>query len=189
MIRTFIAIPIPDPVRVELARIIDALRVKNKKNRGVRWVRPEGIHLTLKFLGNIDESMVGPISDRLDDIATSYDYLDLGLDELGVFPGMERPRVVWVGLRGGIDILEKMAAQLDRMAADFGVKKESRPFRAHLTLGRLKFPTVLDINLEIRDVGFSAHEVLFYKSELFRDGARHTVLNRTRLRSKGGKNG
>ncbi|MCD6280915.1 MAG: RNA 2',3'-cyclic phosphodiesterase [Deltaproteobacteria bacterium] len=183
MIRTFIAIPLPGQIKDEIGRVIGQLR---RQNRGVRWVNPENMHLTLKFLGNIDESLVDDISARLDDTASRYGLLNLFLDKLGCFPGKERPRVIWVGLKGDIDTLGEVAREIDEMTADFGVKRETRPFRAHITLGRLKFPTVLDMEVQLDNLGFQSTELLFFRSELLRSGARYTVLHRSKLMSQGG---
>jgi len=182
MIRTFIAVPIPDPVQKVLADTIFRLRASYPE---VKWVRPEGIHLTLKFLGNIEEDMVDGIAMGLDDIVRDYPRLDLSLKGLGVFPNERRPRVIWVGFQGDIDVLADLALRLDKMCAGFGIKMESRPFSAHLTLGRLKRPTMIDLNLDIKKVGLPAREVFLYKSELLRCGARYTILHKSYLGYKG----
>ncbi len=184
MIRTFIATPIPDSLRDVLSDTIFRLRALYPQ---VRWVRPESIHLTLKFLGNIAEDMVDGIARGLDDIVCDYPCIDLSLKGLGVFPNKRRPRVIWVGFQGDIDVLEDMALRLDRTCADFGIKMESRPFSAHLTLGRLKRPTMIDLDLDIEEVDFSAREVFLYKSELLRGGARYTILHKSYLGSEGGQ--
>ncbi len=183
MIRTFIAIPLPEHVKKEVHRVIGLLR---QRNRGVRWVKPDNMHLTLKFLGNIDESFVDDISRALDDIASHYAQLELSIDRLGSFPGPERPRVIWVGLDGDLKSLSEIARDIDDMATDFGVKRETRPFRAHITLGRLKIPTMIDMDVQLDNLGFQSTELLFFKSELLRNGARYTVLHRSKLISQGG---
>ncbi|MCD6570363.1 MAG: RNA 2',3'-cyclic phosphodiesterase [Deltaproteobacteria bacterium] len=185
MIRTFIAVPIPEPVQKVLADTLFRLRASYPE---VKWIRPESIHLTLKFLGNIKEDMVGGIAMGLDNVVQNYPCLNLSLKGLGAFPNTRRPRVIWIGLQGDIGVLKDLASRLDKMCANFDIKMEPRPFRAHLTLGRLKRPTMIDLNLAIKEVNFTASEVLLYKSELFRDGAKYTVLYRSPLGSKGGDN-
>ncbi|MEA3223985.1 MAG: RNA 2',3'-cyclic phosphodiesterase [Thermodesulfobacteriota bacterium] len=182
MIRTFIAVPLPDPLRDVLSDTIFRLRALYPQ---VRWVRPESIHLTLKFLGNIAEDMVDGIARGLDDIVRDYPCLDLSLKGLGVFPNKRRPRVIWVGFQGDIDVLADLALRLDKMCAGFGIKMESRPFSAHLTLGRLKRPTMIDSGLDIEEIDLFAREVFLYKSELLRGGARYTILHKSYLGCKG----
>jgi len=182
MIRTFVAVDLPEEIKSDLAYAVADLR---RESRGVKWVRPEGLHITLKFLGDIDERIVGPLSKELDGVALDYRPLSLEVEGLGAFPNPRRPRVVWAGLGGEIEILQEIAERVDRVCASFGVKPEKRPFRAHITIGRLKVPTMIDLNKELRKKGFLATEMVLYQSELFPTGARYTVLNRSILGHKG----
>ncbi len=182
MIRTFVAIDLPEEVKAELASVIAGLRQKNDR---VRWVKPDSMHLTLKFLGDIPEQSVGPLSAELDTAARDFTPLSLAVEGLGAFPNLRRPRVVWAGLSGEIEGLRQIASRVDKACASFGVKPEKRPFQAHITIGRLKVPTVVDLNKELRKKGFSATEIVLYQSELLPTGARYTVLNRSILGHKG----
>ena len=182
MIRTFIALPIPENLRESLRSAISRLR---SINSGVRWVRPDSIHLTLKFLGDIEEAVVKPLSQELDSVAGSCPELELGLSCLGVFPGKQRPRVIWAGLGGDTAQLSSLASSIDRMCAGFGIKAEKRPFNAHLTLGRLKVPSMVDLDISLIEEWYRAEEVIFYKSELLPTGARHSILHRSSLGHKG----
>lgn len=183
MIRTFIALPIPETITDALRNAISLLR---RMNSGVKWVRPESVHITLKFFGNIKEELVEPISEDLDSIASSVPQLDLGLSGLGVFPNMRRPRVIWVGLSGDITPLGKLAEEIDRGCAKFGIQPEKRPFNAHVTLGRLKVPSMVDLDIDLMEENYRAKEVVFYKSELLPTGARYTILHSSSLGHKGG---
>ena len=182
MIRTFIALPIPDNLKESLRSAISQLK---RINSGLRWVRPESIHLTVKFLGNIEQDLVEPISQQLDSVAGSCPELELGLSGVGVFPGQRRPRVIWAGLGGDIMPLSQLASAIDRMCAGFGIKVEKRPFNAHLTLGRLKVPSMVDLDINLIEEWYRAEEVIFYKSELLPTGARYTILHSSRLGHKG----
>jgi 2'-5' RNA ligase len=182
MIRTFIALPIPENLKEALRDAISRLRRTNSK---VKWVRPESVHITLKFLGNIKEELVEPVSAELDNVALIYPELDLGLSGLGVFPGMRRPRVIWVGLGGDITPLGEMADAIDKVCAKFGIQREKRPFNAHVTLGRLKVPSMVDLDINLMEESFRAQEVVFYKSELLPSGARYTILHSSSLGHKG----
>ncbi|MCK9262789.1 MAG: RNA 2',3'-cyclic phosphodiesterase [Deltaproteobacteria bacterium] len=182
MIRTFAAIDLPEEIKADLAFVIADL---SRKNDRVRWVKPAGMHLTLKFLGDIPEQVVVPLSAELGAVARDFAPLSLAVEGLGAFPNPRRPRVVWAGLSGDLEPLRKLASRVDKACASFGVKPEKRPFQAHITIGRLKIPTVVDLNKELRKKGFSATEIVLYQSELLPTGARYTVLNRSILGHKG----
>lgn len=184
MIRTFIALPIPDNLRKTLRTAISDLR---EKNAGVKWVRPESVHITLKFLGNINEDLIDPLARELDTAASFCPELNLSFSGFGVFPNSRRPRVIWVGLKGDTAQLGELASSIDRGCAKFGIKPEKRPFNAHITLGRLKAPSMIDLDINLIEEDFNATQVLFYKSELLPQGARYTVLHRSSFGHKGGK--
>ncbi len=182
MIRTFVAIDLPEGIKDDLSSVIADL---GRKNDRVRWVKPAGMHLTLKFLGDIPEQTVGTLSAELDAVAREFPPLGLAVEGLGAFPNLRRPRVVWAGMSGDLELLRKLASRVDRACTSFGVKPEKRPFQAHITIGRLKVPTVVDLNKELRKKDFSATEIVLYQSELLPTGARYTVLNRSILGHKG----
>ncbi|HOO91612.1 MAG TPA: RNA 2',3'-cyclic phosphodiesterase, partial [Syntrophales bacterium] len=178
MIRTFIALPIPDDIKDILSETIVALR---SRNSSVKWVKPDNIHLTLKFLGDIEQDLVKSISTELDRTAEHFTEFDLVISDLGVFPGMKRPRVVWAGLHGDTDLIITMASQVDAMCARFGIKSDKRPFSPHITLGRLKMPSMVDLDIRLKEKSFRAKEVIFYRSELLPQGARYTILHTSNL--------
>ena len=105
---------------------------------GVRWVRPEAIHLTLKFLGNIGAESVGPISQAMSRCAASVVPFDLSLGELGAFPSLRTPRVIWIGLGGALDALLGLQVSLEEELERLGYARERHPFSPHLTLGRTR---------------------------------------------------
>jgi 2'-5' RNA ligase len=182
MIRAFVAVDLPDETKEKLSRAIEILR---PINRGVRWVRPDGMHLTLKFLGDIPEEIVRPMSSDLDAAASTIPPLNLALAGLGAFPDTLRPRVVWVGLTGDIQGIKDLALYVDRACASHGIPMERRPFSPHITLGRLRMPSMLDLRVEPVNGGFEASEIVLYKSELSRGGARYTALHRSGLKGRG----
>jgi 2'-5' RNA ligase len=184
MIRAFIAFELPPEVKTYLGEIISGLR----GNRApVRWVKPEGLHITLKFLGDIEEKIVPSLSRQLNDIVASCLPLQLSLSHLGAFPDARRPRVIWAGLRGDTSAMAEIAGKIDRICTSFGMEKEKRPFRAHVTIGRLKVPSVVDLAQELRDTGFTIQNVILYQSELSSQGARYFVMNRSVLGQKKGE--
>jgi 2'-5' RNA ligase len=183
MIRTFIALPIPDDIKDSLQSAI--LQLKGK-NHGVRWVKPEGLHITLKFLGDIHEDLLGTLSVELDRAAQNHQTLKLSLSSCGAFPNVKRPRVVWVGLTGDMEKLSPLAANIDKMCIPYGIAAEKRPFSGHITLGRLKTPTMVDLAIDSVTGIFNASEVMLYRSVLLPSGAQYTVLHRSSLGVKGG---
>jgi 2'-5' RNA ligase len=136
-IRAFIAISLPIKVARALGRVSQIL-AEQVPPKSVRWVTPDRIHLTLRFLGNIDEAKVAAIATELDKVAAEHRAFTLYLDELGSFPNRKRPRVIWVGLEGEEDRLQTLRKAIDTGLIRLGWEPEDRPFRAHLTLGRVK---------------------------------------------------
>jgi RNA 2',3'-cyclic 3'-phosphodiesterase len=184
MIRTFIAFELPGEIKSLLGEAIAGLRLKAK---GVKWVPPEGLHVTLKFLGSIDEALVPPLSRGLDEVARAYPPLKVTLSRLGAFPDARRPRVIWAGLTGDIRAMADIAARVDKVCTPFGMEPEKRPFRAHVTMGRLKVPTVVDLAQEVGESPFTIENIVLYKSELSPSGARYSVLHRSVLGQEKGE--
>jgi 2'-5' RNA ligase len=133
--RTFVAVPIPPPVRARLVQVQEALR---RADADVRWVEAENLHLTLKFLGDLEEPEVERLRELLGQEARRWPELSLRYEGVGVFPSSGLPRVVWAGARGDLEKLAGLAQAIERAALQVGVPREGRPFVAHLTLGRVK---------------------------------------------------
>ena len=104
----------------------------------MRWARPEGVHLTLKFLGDIEASAVDAISRAMARAAQGVAPLELALAGTGAFPTARDPRVLWVGLKGDVESLARLQGRLDAELAPLGFPKEARAFSPHLTLGRVR---------------------------------------------------
>ncbi|MBN2199688.1 MAG: RNA 2',3'-cyclic phosphodiesterase, partial [Candidatus Aminicenantes bacterium] len=179
--RTFLAIDPPESVRREMGRIQEQLK---RTVRGtVRWVRPEGIHLTLKFFGDITGDDITRIADAVEEEAATAKPLELQVKTIGVFPDLKRPRVVWLGMEGDVDRLLALQKELDRRFAALGFPKEDRPFRAHLTLGRIKTPKGLSGVAQAVEQGawveagsFRAEGLTLFQSDLKPAGAVYTKL-------------
>jgi len=136
-IRSFIAVEIADDIRARLAEAQDALRAAGGD---VRWSKPENLHVTLKFLGEISEANVGAACTIVEQVATAHSAFGIQLAGLGAFPSARRPRVVFAELIDASQTLFEMARELDKAMAEIGVERERKPFRSHLTLGRVKSP-------------------------------------------------
>lgn len=139
-LRLFVAIELPAEVRQALLRVQDDLRRAGADR--LRWVRPEGVHLTLKFLGEVEAARVDEITAALRGAAEPFD-LRLRPAQLDGFGGA-RLRVVWVGLEGDVAQLAALAEQIDRALTPLGFPRERRPFAGHLTLARVPEATPLE---------------------------------------------
>lgn len=133
--RAFVAIELPASVRVALAREQARFRAVSVD---ARWTQPEGIHLTLKFLGNISAPQEAQVKDALSRMER-FDAFTVRVQGFGFFPNAKRPRVFWVGLDAPAD-LARLAAQVESAMARLGFPPEDRPFKPHLTLARFKTP-------------------------------------------------
>ena len=135
MLRLFIALPLPGDVARQLEVILNDLR---PQSRDVKWVPVKNIHLTVKFLGDSEEKLVPKITAEIDRIAAEFAPFDSMIDRIGAFPNLRRPRVIWVGGEDEMEQAAKMARQVDLAMRQLRYPKENRPFRAHLTLGRVR---------------------------------------------------
>jgi len=164
--RLFIAMPLPSIIEEALAKIIFDL----KQNRsGVRWVKPQNIHLTLKFLGETDESKVKAIGDVIEKVSKNYNTLSGKIDIIGGFPNLKRPRVIWAGMSNPIEILAEIAEAIEDELEELGFEKEKRKFKSHLTLGRVKdsfgLPGLVEV---IKNYKFMPEELKFDRIVLFK---------------------
>ena len=137
-VRVFVAIDLPASAKDVLRQAVDNLQAELPD--GIRWVRPEGIHLTLKFLGDVESARVADIQQAMERAASGFEptSLRLELSGLGVFPNPREPRVLWAGVTGEMDALGHLQALVDDYLEAAGFARERRPFRPHLTLGRVR---------------------------------------------------
>ena len=135
-IRSFIAIELPEEARKGLARLRKEL--ERDEHKFVKWVDPGGIHLTLKFLGNIPSRRVTEITEAMRRAVQGIFPFSLGISGLGVFPNLSQVRVLWVGVGGELDRLSTLQQNVDSALAALGFPKEERPFVPHLTLARIR---------------------------------------------------
>ena len=135
-IRSFIAIELPEEAREGLARLRKEL--ERDEHRFVKWVDPGGIHLTLKFLGNIPSKRVTEITEAMEEAAHGISPFHLEISGLGAFPSLKQARVFWVGIGGELDNLSRLQQNIDSALAALGFAKEERSFVPHLTLARIR---------------------------------------------------
>ncbi len=179
MIRAFIAVTLDSKVMGKIATATAQLR---PQVIGVRWVTPQNFHLTLKFLGDIDEAMVEAIKGRLGEQLSLFPRFSINAKGLGVFPSPKRPRVLWVGLTG--DRLIALASRAESALQQVGFTPETREFTPHLTIGRWRQAGIASksLNRELEnwktyDFGISRVEsVSLFQSVLKSEGASYNRL-------------
>ena len=133
--RVFIAIELGKEIKEALSKIQDELKTVQGD---VKWVEPQNIHLTLKFLGEIEENKIPKISQTLKAISCQVRPFTITLSELGAFPSHKYPRIIWIGIDEGKDELSKLAELIEDSLVQLKFPKEKRGFSAHFTLGRVK---------------------------------------------------
>ena len=155
--RAFIAVELPDQVVDDLRRA--ATHIRGAGIRNLRTVRPEGIHLTLKFLGDIEISQIEPVIVAMKKAAQVVQSFKLHLGETGAFPNFQSPRVLWAGVDGEMESLRTLQQSIEKAVEGLGVEAERREYNPHLTLGRIRggaseeegqkvAQTLLDTNLD-----------------------------------------
>ena len=134
--RLFVAAPLDEGARAAVEAVVDGVRSQEPEGRGVRWVRLEGLHITLRFLGPTPEPRVEQLAEAVRVAGAGASPIRATITGAGSFPSTGRPRTLWLGLTDGADDLARLAGRLDDALADRGWERERRPFRAHLTLAR-----------------------------------------------------
>jgi 2'-5' RNA ligase len=190
--RLFVAVPLSEAARSAVATVVERVREAERaaapEDRPVRWVRVDGLHVTLRFLGATPESLVSGLERAVDAAAASVPPFDVRIAGAGGFPSPNRPRALWLGLSEDGDSLADLARRLDDGLAAEGWDRETRPFRAHLTLARADgVPaggrTVARLIAEARDLvaGWTADRLTLYESQLGGGPARYIALHEARL--------
>ncbi|HKV55240.1 MAG TPA: RNA 2',3'-cyclic phosphodiesterase [Candidatus Binataceae bacterium] len=178
-IRAFVALRMSAEVEDSIARWIESLRGDRD---GIRWVRTANLHLTLRFLGGaVDRNLIAPLDHALEQIAAGTAPFTLEARGAGVFPNLDRPRVVWVGLAG--DALPRLAAQVEAAAVRCGFPREPRPYSPHLTIGRVRdlrgWPPIRDVLREASSREFGATPIarmMLYRSILGKTASQYVEL-------------
>jgi 2'-5' RNA ligase len=189
-VRSFIAIELPDELKTGLSRWQAQLKAGEPPR--VKWTDPYGIHLTLKFLGNIAVARTGEITEAMEAATQGISPFDLEVKDTGVFPNLRRVQVVWVGISGEIDKLSQLQRQIESNLARLGFAPESRPFKPHLTLARLrnqaspeerqKFGQFIAGTKFEEAYTFKVPAINLMKSQLTREGAIYSRISSVKLK-------
>ncbi len=180
LIRCFIAVDLPENLKAEISRLQSDLRSVVPE---IRWTKASGIHLTLKFLGEIPHDQVEVVRESLNGIGTVTRPFKITVRDLGAFPSQHKPRVLWLGLEQGIDNpLFKLHEWIDLRLTSLGFEREKRRFSPHLTLARIRDPHPVEPLWQyIAEHPFPSHEfrvesVVFMRSRLLPGGAQYRLI-------------
>ncbi len=189
-VRSFIAIELPDELKLGLAQL--EAQLKMRRQPWVKWVDPYSIHLTLKFLGSINVDRISEITKAMEEAVQGIPPFHLEVKDLGVFPSLRRVQVAWVGVSGEVDKLSQLQQYLESNLACLGFVPESRPFTPHLTLARLRNQASLDEQQSfgqlIANTRFEAaytvevDAISLIKSQLTREGAIYSRISSVALK-------
>jgi 2'-5' RNA ligase len=189
-VRTFIAVPVSDEVKATIARVEEDL---GGLGADVKWVDPRSVHLTLKFLGNVEAGRVGDVTSALRAALAGMSACGIVVAGAGTFPpGKKNVRVVWLGITEGKSALVEMASRVDEACAGLGFAREERPFSPHLTIGRVRRESgrLADLARGVGAVQFNSlkvdiDRVNLMRSELSPKGPTYTVLDSFALGESG----
>ena len=171
--RVFVAVFPPSEVRREAL----AWTRRWSSDDRVRWARPENVHLTLKFLGDVRTEALDDIHAALGEVCAQHAPFDASLAELGAFPSVRGARILWIGVGAGSNRLRSLAADVDDALAPLGFEGEKRPYVPHLTLGRVRGrPLNLDLPSGAEVTGFQVRRVELTESRLAADGASYRTV-------------
>jgi RNA 2',3'-cyclic 3'-phosphodiesterase len=180
-VRVFIAVPLPADLK---ARLVSLQQEFRRLQLEATWVRESGFHLTLKFLGEVDSSLIEPITSCMTTVAQHHQPFSLTVSRVGSFPHASNPRVLWVGVQDVTGTLGHIQQRLDARLSQLGFSFESRPFAPHLTLARIKrvprrdeFLGALKAHGESVWGQLAVDHMELVESQLQRTGARYAIVN------------
>ena len=188
-VRCFIAVELPEEVRDEIAQLQAQLKSGNQP--GVKWVDPYSIHLTLKFLGSVDQDKISPITKAMVEAAHGIFPFHLKVEGLGVFPNLRRVQVAWVGLSGEVEKLAQLQQGIESALTKLGFAPEKRRFTPHLTLARLRDRASLEERQRLGQLitdtkfepvhNFPVDAISLMRSQLTREGAIYSQIDSVEL--------
>jgi 2'-5' RNA ligase len=185
-IRSFIAIETPPDVKADIAKVQEGLRAAKAD---VRWESIEKFHITLKFLGNVEEPRLNSLADRLQEALGTFTAFNMTYQGVGCFPNQHHPRIIWIGAENEDGSLTKIQETTEEVAEEMGFQREERQFHPHITIGRVKGPKNLKALVsELGNASFNAHaaiikDVLLMKSDLKPTGSVYSVLRTYQLKN------
>jgi 2'-5' RNA ligase len=181
--RLFIAAELPPHIKAALVTIQERLR---RANLPMSWGTPGAMHLTLRFLGETSVALIPNLARALQAGLEPQSAMTLRLNGVGAFPNERRPTVVWAGVGGAVDTLQRTQAAIEAALSDMGIAPEIKPFRAHLTLGRLRRQATLEQQRQLGDairslpppapLEWAVERIVLFRSELQHAGPVYTEI-------------
>lgn len=188
-VRAFVAVDLPEGVERVVGEASQSLR--EARIEGLRAVRPEGVHLTLKFLGDVPKTRLDEVARAVSEAVASHRPFDISTGDFGAFPDTRRPLVLWVGIEGDVGPLMRLQADVDAALGALGFPTETRPFHPHLTLARLgrgmsararrESLDALESTGPVAGMSIPVGSISLVESILGRGGARYERLATARL--------
>lgn len=180
-IRSFLAFELPSEIKHIISQVWDDLK---RSPLNVRWVKKDNIHLTVIFLGQIDQDRLMALGEEAKKVCMAYGPFQVSLKGIGCFPNRRNPRVLWIGLDGHLERMNHFRDALQKSLKTFGIKEEKRTFQPHLTLGRFKKFNKMDSQLDecllrYKDLSssvFTLDDLTLFKSDLKPTGSEYTKL-------------
>ncbi len=173
--RVFIAINLPDDVKIKFDPVIEELKKLNP-DYGIKWLAPENIHLTLHFFGDLNEKQIALAEEGIEEITKHIKSFKMTTGDFGCFPNEQTPHVFFASIEDA-DTIHDLIGKLEVMLENLGYKVDARPWRAHLTLGRIKNWSRCKITgVKIPLMDFTVKSVELMESELTPDGSVYSVL-------------
>ncbi|MBN2361889.1 MAG: RNA 2',3'-cyclic phosphodiesterase [Deltaproteobacteria bacterium] len=190
MPRLFIATELSAEALQLATQIEEALQAALRRRTRVRWTRNEGRHVTLAFLGQVDDSRVAELGQLVAAVAARHQPLAVKVGGMGAFPNTRRARVLWVGVADASGALERLAADLQQSLRSVGYELDEREFRGHVTLGRVADRQGVDVNeahaeVPAQSVAVQLDALVLFESQLSPSGARYRQLRRATLGAAG----
>jgi 2'-5' RNA ligase len=183
--RTFVAIELPSETKEKIEETITPFR---KLNLSISWVKPKNLHLTLKFLGEVDEEKIDDIVSILAQGVKEEQRFKMDLKDFGAFPDFKKARVLWIGIEKGKESLIRIQNKVEEGLSNIGFPQEKKGFSPHLTIARVKSPKGIErLTEQIKNVNFVAEdievdELILMRSQLHPQGAIYTPLETFKLK-------
>ena len=181
--RTFIAVEIPKEIRQAVGEYINSIKECMKD---VKWVEPQNLHFTIKFLGEVKNSDIRNIKECVENVANEFSSFALGLSDTGFFPSKYKPKVVWIGVDGGKDTLLDLYQDMERCFEQYGYDREAKTYSPHLTIGRVKkfkMVTAPENLPDFEPVMFTVSRLAVMKSTLTPEGPIYEKISESELKN------
>lgn len=175
-IRSFIAIEIPYDIRMNISNQVKLL---SKDDFSVRWVDKDNLHITLLFLGDVDYDFINKGIEILSTITKSQQKFKISLQNFGAFPSIKQPRIIWIGIKDGVNDLITLQSKIENNFVKIGYKSELKKYHPHLTIGRVKFRFTNQkiFETQYQSENFVVESVSLFKSDLTPKGPIYSKIN------------